>query len=308
MAVPTWQDIMRPFLERLARAEGSVRFSDLCEDLGKCFPQMTKQEFENDRLASGQRRFLNRVGWTANELKHANFIRSPKRAYYEITKSGRFVIEDEDVKIDRHYLIEHSEEYREYADRLAKKSRKLEQSRETIAKITNQDDERTPDEEIDDAIQKINESLAKDILERTREISPESFGQLTIDLLLAMGYDASGEVFGRSGDDGIDGIIRQDKLGIDRIYIQAKRYREGNSVAAREVRDFSGALEMKRMHKGIFVTTSSFTLDAKQTVRQMQKHIILIDGKQLAKLMVDYNVGCIPINLVRKEVKEDYFE
>ena len=309
MTVPTWQDIMRPLLERLAKEEGRMRFSDLCEHLGKCFPQMTKQEFENDRLANGQRRFLNRVGWTVNELKNAKFIRSPKRTYYEITKSGRAVIEDKDTKIDRKYLIKHSEEYREYADRLAKNARKTKQSRETTAtKTTIQDEERTPDEEIDDAIQKINESLVEDLLGRAREISPENFEQLTIDLLLAMGYGASGEALGRSGDGGIDGVIKQDKLGIDRIYIQAKRYGADNSVAAREVRDFSGALEVKRMQKGVFVTTSSFSPDAKETAKQMQKHIILIDGKQLARLMVDYNVGCTPINLVRKEVKEDYFE
>ena len=287
-----------------------MRFSDLCEHLGRCFPQMTKQEFEDDRLANGQRRFLNRVGWTVNELKNAKFIRSPKRTYYEITKNGRVVIEDKDAKIDRKYLIEHSDDYRAYADRLVENARrKTKQLRETTeTKTTIQDDERTPDEEIEDAIQKINESLVEDLLERAREISPENFEQLTIDLLLAMGYEASGEALGRSGDGGIGGVIKQDKLGIDRVYIQAKRYGADNSVAAREVRDFSGALEVKRMQKGVFVTTSSFSPDAQETAKQMQKHIILIDGKQLARLMVDCNVGCTPINLVRKEVKEDYFE
>ena len=307
MAIPNFQDIMRPLLEYLAREKMVVELSPLREGLVKDFPEMTEEEFAR-LLSNKERLFFNRIRWAISELKRAGFIRSPERAHYEITEKGQAAVDDKNAKINRGYLMEHSDEYRGWVEESIRRS-KLGQSKETIeTKPEIRDNEKTPDEEIDAAIQEINEALAADLLERARELSPEKFEHLAVDLLLAMDYGASGEALGRSGDGCIDGVIKQDKLGIDRIYIQAKRYSEGNNVDAREVRDFAGALEMKRMQKGIFVTTSSFTPDARQTVQQMQKHIILIDGKQLAKLMVDYNVGCTSINLVRKEVKEDYFE
>ena len=307
MVVPNFQDIMRPLLEYLEREKNIVALSPLREGLVKDFPEMTEEEFA-ERLSNNERLFFNRIRWAINDLKRAGFIRSSERAHYEITEKGQTAVNDTNAKINRDYLIGHSDEYREWLEKSIRRSRSGQSKEATETKTETRNNEKTPDEEIDAAIQEINEALAEDLLERARELSPEKFEHLAVDLLLAMDYGASGESLGRSGDGGIDGVIKQDKLGVDRIYIQAKRYGEGNNVGAREIRDFAGALEMKRMQKGIFVTTSLFTSDAKQTVQQMQKHIILVDGKQLAKLMVDYNVGCTPINLVRKEVKEDYFE
>ena len=314
MPVPTYQEIMRPLLEYLAKEGKSVKFSDLCEDLAGYFPQMTREEFKEDCNAGGQRRFLNRAGWAVLELKHAMLTHSPKYGYHEITQRGKEAIADKNAKINRAYLMQYPEFF-EYAKR-NKKSQKTEQPKQEIrndeeslkGEIENQDDWKTPNDEIDSAIEEINNDLEEKLLERTREIEPGRFERIVVELLMAMGYGVSGEALGRSGDHGIDGVINQDTLGVDKIYIQAKRYGEANSVPSREVRDFSGALDMKGVHKGIFVTTSSFSSGAKESVRQMQKNIILIDGEHLAKLMVRHNIGCTEKNLSMKEMKEDFFE
>lgn len=314
MPVPTYQEIMRPLLEYLAKAEEKVSFSAICEGIAGDFPQMTREEFEEERLASGHRRFLNRAGWAVVALNRAVLIHSPKYGYHEITQRGKDAIADKNVKIDRKHLMQYSE-YREYV-KGQKKPQKTKQSEPDAhddgevfnEEMDTQDDWKTPGDEIDSAIEEINNDLEEKLLKRTREIEPGRFERIVVELLMAMGYGVSGKALGRSGDRGIDGVINQDTLGVDKIYIQAKRYGEANSVPSREVRDFSGALDMKGVHKGIFVTTSSFSSEAKESVQQMQKNIILIDGEHLAKLMVRHNIGCTEKNLVMKEMKEDFFE
>lgn len=320
MAIPTYQEVMRPLLEYLAEANGEVRFSDLCEGLVNYFPGMTREELEGDRLpSSGQPRFVNRVGWAVLELKHAALTHSPRYAYHEITPRGREAIADENTEINRRYLMQYSE-FREYVEGIDrnKRSQKPEQPKQEIIEdeknldeeTSVQDDWKTPDEQIDSAIsaiEKINNDLEERLLDRAREIEPGRFEQIVVELLIAMGYGSFGERLGQRGDGGVDGVINQDALGVDRIYIQAKRFNEAN-VTPSHVRDFNGALDMKGVHKGIFVTTSSFSSDAKESVQQMQKNIILIDGKQLAKLMVCYNIGCTEKKLVVKEMKEEFFE
>ena len=314
MPVPTYQEIMRPFLEYLAKAEGGVKFYDLCEGLAERFPEMTREEFEENRNTTGQRQFLNRAGWVAMDLKRAMLTHSPRYGYHEITQRGKEAIADKNVKIDRKYLMQYPEFYK--YSKGNKKPQKTEQPEQEIRdneenideEINIQDDWKTPNDEIDSAVEEINNDLEEKLLERTREIEPARFERIVVELLIAMGYGASGEALGRSGDRGVDGVINQDTLGVDKIYIQAKRYGETNSVPSREVRDFSGALDMKGVHKGIFVTTSSFSSEAEESVRQMQKNIILIDGVQLAKLMIRHNIGCTEKNLIMKEMREDFFE
>lgn len=307
--MPTFQDIMRPLLEYLAREGGSAELSHLREGLINDFPEMTEEEFAI-HLSSGERLFFNRTRWAINELKRAGFIISPERAHYAITKSGRDAAADKRARIDRRYLKEYSKEYSEWFQESTRRAKRSGQPRETDEPTSNAgqgDYDATPDEEVDAAIHEIHTILKVDILERTRRVSDKRFEQLAVDLLLAMGYGDSGERVGGRGDGGIDGIVYQDRLGFEKIYIQAKRYGESNNVSPNLVRDFSGALDTKGMRKGVFITTSSFSDEAREAAESMQKQIILIDGKELANLMVQYNVGCSEKPLVLKAMEENFF-
>ncbi|MGO4838310.1 restriction endonuclease, partial [Rhizobiaceae sp. 2RAB30] len=163
------------------------------------------------------------------------------------------------------------------------------------------------------AHRKIEAALAEDLLHRVRIAPPDFFERLIVNLLLAMGYGGSaveaGRALGRSGDDGIDGVIDQDELGLDRVYIQAKRYAAGNSVGSGAIRDFFGSLDRHKAAKGLFVTASSFTTSARDTAEYLSKRIVLIDGEQLTRLMIRHNVGCrIEESLHVRKVDEDFFE
>jgi restriction system protein len=170
----------------------------------------------------------------------------------------------------------------------------------------------TPDESLQEAHAKLNAALAANLLEAVQSGSPAFFEQLIVDLLLAMDYGGAsadaGRALGQSGDNGIDGVIDQDPLGVDQIYLQAKRYKDGNLVGAGAIRDFFGALSLKKASKGIFVTTSSFSPSARNTARDLGARIVLIDGGQLARLMIRYNIGCRDKDVLRiKAVDEGYF-
>ena len=171
----------------------------------------------------------------------------------------------------------------------------------------------TPDEQMRLAHKQIDTVLAQDLLDRIREAPPEFFERLIVNLLLSMGYGGSteeaGRTLGRSGDDGVDGVIDQDALGLDRVYIQAKRYALGNSIGPGAIRDFFGSLDRHKAAKGLFVTTSSFSGAAKETAEFLSKRIVLIDGSQLAKLMIRHSVGCrIEDTLYIKKIDEEFFE
>jgi restriction system protein len=171
----------------------------------------------------------------------------------------------------------------------------------------------TPDEIMRVAHRQVETSLGQDLLDRVRAAPPVFFERLIVNLLLSMGYGGSavdaGRALGRSGDDGVDGVIDQDALGLDRVYIQAKRYAEGNSIGAGAIRDFFGSLDRHKATKGLFVTTSTFSSSARETAEFLSKRIVLIDGGHLAKLMIRYNVGCrIEEVLHIKKVDEDFFE
>jgi restriction system protein len=171
----------------------------------------------------------------------------------------------------------------------------------------------TPDEALLDAYKTINDALALELISRTREVTPAFFEDLLIELLLAMGYGGTGEgaahALGKSGDNGIDGVIDQDPLGVDQIYIQAKRYAEGNNIGAGDIRDFFGALNLKKAQKGIFITTSDFTASAIQTAKDLGMRIVLINGKELAKLMLRYNIGSRDEQVLHlKKIDEEFFE
>lgn len=171
----------------------------------------------------------------------------------------------------------------------------------------------TPDESIRQAHELLEDALGRDMLSRVLDGPPDFFERLIVQLLIAMGYGGSaadaGRALGKSGDDGVDGVIHQDALGLDRIYVQAKRYAEGNNVGAGAIRDFFGSLDIFKADKGLFVTTSDFSVGAKETAEKLGKRIILMNGRQLARLMIRYAVGCrIEETIYIKKIDEDFFE
>jgi restriction system protein len=171
----------------------------------------------------------------------------------------------------------------------------------------------TPDETMRLAYRQIETALAHDLLERIRNAPPDFFERLMVNLLLSMGYGRStenaGRTLGRSGDDGVDGVVDQDALGLDRVYIQAKRYASGNNIGPGAIRDFFGSLDRHKATKGLFVTTSTFSSSAKETAEHLSKRIVLVDGDELARLMIRHNVGCrIEDTLHIKKVDEEFFE
>jgi len=257
-------------------------------------------------LPSGSSRvFDNRLAWSNSYLKKAGLITSEKRGTLLLTQRGKKVLQQNPKKIDNQFL----KQFPEFITFL--KGKTSEQTDMHVETSSNDLLEKTPEELLEHAHQTIKESLAHDILERVFSCSPEFFERLVIDLLIKMGYGGSkkdaGKAVGRTGDGGIDGIIKEDKLGLDIIYIQAKRWK--NQVPLKEVRDFAGALLAQKAKKGIFITTSNYTPAAYDFVKSIEPKIILIDGKTLAEYMIENNVGTSTQEVYEvKRVDLDYFE
>ena len=239
-------------------------------------------------------------------MKQAGLVRNIKRGWYELTDRGRTVAEDPSISLDSKYL-ENFDEFQEF------KSRGKEIGDGTVAEGEVETPTNTPDENLQAAHRKLDAALSASLLDYVRSASPTFFESLIVDLFIAMGYggtsEDAGRALGQTGDNGVDGVIDQDPLGVDQIYLQAKRYGPANSVGPGDIRDFYGALSIKKATKGIFVTTSNFTGAAQQTARDLGSRIVLIDGPQLAKLMIKYNVGCRDKDVLRiKQIDEGYFE
>lgn len=302
--IPDYQTLMLPVLKQSAK--GEVRISDVVETLAKELG-LTAEE-QDQLLPSGkQTTFANRIHWAKTYLTQANLVRSTRRAHFIVTERGKEVLAMDPTKIDNDFL-QQFEEFRAFRAR----SKSLDTEDQAEAPTT-PIQQATPDEEMRIAHARINAALTDELLDRVRQASPAFFERLIVQLLLAMGYggttEGAGRAIGKSGDDGIDGVIDQDPLGVDQIYIQAKRYQAANSIGAGAVRDFFGALSLKRATKGIFVTTSSFSQPAIETARILGSRIVLIDGKHLARLLIHYNVGTRDEEILRiKKLDEDFFE
>ena len=254
-------------------------------------------------LPSGQQyTFDSRVGWAKTYLKKAGLIDSPVRGYFKITDRGRQVLKDSPPKITVNYL----RQFKEFEEwRSAPKIDKGEQQGKEPTK-----ENLTPEELIESAYKELREDLASELLKKVKSCSPSFFERLVVDLLLAMGYGGSrkdaGMAIGRSGDEGIDGIIKGDKLGLDVVYIQAKRWE--NPVSRPEIQKFAGALMGKKAKKGIFITTSGFSKDAKEYADKIESKIVLIDGETLAQLMIDHDIGVSNyMTYTLKKIDNDYF-
>lgn len=298
--IPDFQTLLLPVLRRAAQRP--VKVTELVEPLGAEFA-LSQEELETLTPDQKDGLFRNRIGWARAYLKQANLIESPRWGYFQITADGRKLLENPPTKLDVKFLrtipafVNH-----------VPKSRKASES------ITDEleDSGSTPEERLQSSYEDINASVAGDIIERLQTGTPAFFERAIVSLLIAMGYgvdDEAGKVIGRSGDGGVDGVIDQDPLGVDQIYIQAKRYGSANNVGSGAIRDFFGSLNIKKAQKGIFVTTSDFSNDALKTARDLSSRIVLINGQRLGELMVKHNVGCrIHQTFVVKKIDEDFFE
>lgn len=304
MPVPDFQTLMLPVLQ--SYADGAPRRSRDARDRVAATQNLSAEEL-GELLPSGrQTRFGNRIAWGHGYLKNAGLLESPQRGVYQITPRGREVLARKPERIDIAFLDQFPEfvEFRSRAG--TQPSEKSEDSvEETVTKTW------TPDEQIRIGYQQHQAALASQLLERIKQASPEFFEQLVVKLLVAMGYGGTeadaARVVGRSGDGGIDGIIKEDRLGFDSIYVQAKRWEA--TVGRPTIQQFAGALQGQRARKGTVITTSSFSRDAIDYAATLQSTIVLIDGVQLAQLMIEYEVGVTETDVIRlKRIDEDYFE
>ena len=301
--IPDYQSLMRPVLEC---AKGEPRkISDVVEEISDRLG-LTEEERQQLLPSGKQSTIANRIHWARSYMKQAGLVRNIKRGWFELTERGRSVLDDPTIQLDSKYL-EQFDEFQEFKSRGKANDEETTDGPETVAPAN------TPDENLQAAHKKLETALAANLLDFVRTASPLFFEILIVDLLIAMGYGGTsqdaGRALGQSGDNGVDGVIDQDPLGVDQIYLQAKRYAAGNSVGSGDIRDFYGALSIKKATKGIFVTTSHFTNSAEQTARDLGSRIVLIDGPQLAKLMIKYNIGCRDKDVLHiKQIDENYFD
>ena len=306
MPIPDYQSLMLPLLKHLSDSEIHV-FKDTIEYLAKEF-QLTDDDL-TELLPSGQSLlFPNRVGWARTYLKKAGLVDSPKRGQIIITKRGDQVLKQKPKKIDNGFLKQFPE-FLEFQNLKKEDENKLALNKNVV----DDNDKQTPEETIENAYQTIHKSLALELIETVTKLTPAFFERLVVDLIVRMGYGGSirdaGEAIGKTGDEGIDGTIKEDKLGLDVIYIQAKRWQVGNVVGRPELHKFVGALAGQGAKKGIFITTSSFTKEALGYIPRNETKIVLIDGVQLANLMIEYNLGVTPQRSYEiKRLDSDYFE
>ncbi len=299
MSIPDFQSIMRPLLELAADGE-EHSISEVTELLAHRF-KLTEEE-KTTLLPSGrQATFRNRTAWAKSYLTQAGVLESSRRGFFKITERGHRLLKDSPSRI----TIKELEQFPEFVQFRSTKHAEDTQPSDHGA------DKQTPEEMLESAYQRFRGELASEVLSRVKKASPAFFERLVVELLLRMGYGGSrkeaGEAIGKGGDEGIDGIISEDRLGLDVIYLQAKRW-EG-SVGRPEIQKFVGALHGKRAKKGVFITTSTFSADAREYVAHIDPRVVLIDGEQLSELMIDWNVGVSPVAAYEtKQIDPDYFE
>jgi restriction system protein len=301
MPIPDYETLMLPLLQMAAETTGQeVPLVAAVDKLAKHF-RLTDEDRQELLPSGGTFKFSSRVSWARTYLQKAGLLEATKRSHFRITDRGRTVLKNNPVRIDGN-LLSQFEEFREFQGR--KKERKSDKV-EIPAGFAE-----TPIESLATQYERLREALASEVLERVKKCSPQFFERLVILLLVRMGYGGSlkdaGQAIGKSKDGGIDGVIRQDKLGLDNIYVQAKRWND-KAVGSPDIDQFAGALSKMKATKGIFITTSSFTKDALASVYSSQ--IILIDGSQLAAYMIDHDVGVsIASTYEIKRVDSDFFE
>ncbi|HKW64794.1 MAG TPA: restriction endonuclease [Candidatus Acidoferrum sp.] len=301
MPIPDFQTIMRPLLEFLAdRREHAL--PEVRQALANRF-KLTDEERKALLPSGRQGIFVNRVAWAQVYLSHAGLLENPRRGHLKITERGLKALPDAPERISISYL----QKFPEFV-RFRVNARK---PKEAILDTRSEDEGQTPEEMLEEAQLRLRTDLSTELLNRVKKCSPQFFEKLVVELLLKMGYGGSreeaGEAIGTAGDEGIDGLINEDRLGLDTIYLQAKRW-EG-TVGRPEVQKFVGALHGKRARKGVFITTGSFSAEAMEYVKNIEPKVVLIDGNQLTSFMIDFNVGVDSIASYQvKRLVSDYFE
>ncbi|MDE2734617.1 MAG: restriction endonuclease [Gemmatimonadota bacterium] len=305
MPIPDFQSLMLPALKALS--DGAEKpISEIRNHIAEA-QGLTPEEMQELLPSGRQPVFVNRVSWALIHLSRAGLSERVRRSVWRLTTEGEKLLANEPSRIDMNYL-------RNYPAYVAwQPGKNTPPLSEDAALIPPDDSANTPEEELERVFQQLCDELEADVLDRVREAPPAFLEQVVVDLLIAMGYGKSdaamGRVTGRSGDGGIDGKIREDALGLDEVYVQAKKYASGNTVGEGEVRNFAGAIDAAGTTKGVFVTTSGFTSAAKNYVARSPKRIVLIDGEELARLMVMHSIGVR--TRIRHEIKridEDYFD
>jgi len=312
MAVPDYQTLMLPLLKRVVVADKPVGIMEIAPliagDLGLTEAQLA------ERLPSGrQATFHNRLHWAKQYMTRAGLFESTKRGQFQTTPEGRALLAKGLPMINNDVLNQYppfvawrlgSPGQDDAADGLAGE---VVTASPLIASVS-----ATPEERVEAARRELEASLKAEVLDRVREMTPGDFEALIILLLVRMGYgqgrEEMAQALGGSGDGGVDGVVHQDPLGLDRVYIQAKRYKEGNTVGPDAINSFIGALNIKRASKGLFVTASSFSKQAREHARHSTTHVVLIDGERLAELMVRHSVGVLVRDVVEiKGIDEGFF-
>ncbi len=300
MAVPDYQKFMFPIL-RIASDGAEHSTGEVHDTLAEQFS--LREEDKNELLPSGtQSKLKNRVSWAVIYLTKAGLLERPGRGRFRIAERGLKVLGSKPSEVNTRFL----KQFPEFVEfqRGTRSSQKEEE-------IEEEDAQHTPFETLEVAYQDLRRALALDVLDRVKRCSPKFFERLVVDLLVAIGYGGSrkdaGQAVGRCGDEGVDGIIKEDKLGLDVVYIQAKRWEA--TVGRPTVQEFAGSLEGHRARKGVLITTSRFSQDAKDYVGRIEKKIVLIDGEQLAQLMMDHGIGVTETaSYSIKRIDSDYFE
>jgi len=299
MAIPDFQTMMLPLMRHCQDGQ-EHSISETVDALADHF-KLTDEE-RKALLPSGVQEVVrNRVAWAKSHLKMAGLLANPRRGIYQITPRGQEVLSKSPAAINLRFL-------HQFPEYVAFRATHRQRAEEADEPETNHGG--TPEESLETAYAKIRDDLAADILQRLKTCSPTFFERLVVEVIVKMGYGGSrqdaGKAIGKSGDGGIDGMIKEDKLGLDAIYIQAKRWE--NTVGRPEIQKFVGALTGQRARKGLFITTSDFSGEAHDYVSRIETKVVLIDGETLAQLMIDHNVGVSTITTYElKKIDTDYF-
>lgn len=301
MAIPDFQSIMRPVLNAVSDHQPRS-LTDVKEAVKDAFG--LSEEERKELLPSGNQTVIdNRIAWARTYLNKAGLLTIPERGMVQITERGQNALKNGPERISVAWLKQFPEFEAFHTHKPKTRSPQASTEGEAF-------DETTPDEQLAAAYQSLMESLADDVLSVVRKSSPSFFEKLVVDLMIAMGYGGSrkeaGQATQATNDDGIDGIIKEDKLGLDTIYLQAKRW--GNTVHRPEIDKFIGALTRQRARKGVFITTSDFSTGAREAAAGLDMKVVLIDGRELAQLMIEHNLG---VNIKEvfqvKQLDTDYF-
>ncbi len=304
MAVPDFQTLMLPLLQ--AAADGKEHVLAQTADAIAELLELTPADRAELLPSGGQLKFYNRVGWARTYMAKAGLLETVGRGRFRITERGLEVLKEKPARIGIN-LLNRFPEFVAFRTRSANSN----QSPEPESSASLISAQQTPQEMLEESYQTLHQQTASDLLERIQLASPRFFEKLVIDLLVSMGYGGSradaGQAIGRSGDEGIDGIIKEDRLGLDLVYVQAKRWKD--TVGRPVVQSFAGSLEGHRARKGVFITTSQFSSEARDYVTRIEKKIILIDGKQLADLSLEFGIGVEPVSIYKiQRIDSDYFE